>query len=123
MICAPRISQVAALAALTNPPEHLAQFRATLDRRRRLICERLDRVGHVFSYVRPQGAYYVFPKILAAHESDRQFALDLLERAHVTVTPGSAFGPSGAEHVRMAYCVEDEVINRAFDRIEAHFGR
>jgi aspartate/methionine/tyrosine aminotransferase len=39
------------------------------------------------------------------------------------VTPGSAFGPSGEHHVRMAYCVEEDVINTAFDRIEARFGR
>lgn len=123
MICTPRTSQVAALAALTTEPLHLAQFRSVLARRRDLICERLDRVAHVFDYVRPKGAYYVFPRIVAAFENDVQFAHDLLNHAHVTVTPGSAFGPSGSAHVRMAYCVEDDVINLAFDRIEAHFGR
>ncbi|MDQ2089761.1 pyridoxal phosphate-dependent aminotransferase [Marimonas arenosa] len=123
MICTPRISQVAAHAALTTPAMHLDEFRAILNRRRTLICERLDGVSHVFDYVRPQGAYYVFPKILVEHDSDRQFALDLLEKAHVTVTPGSAFGPSGSGHVRMAFCVEDDMINRAFDRIETYFGR
>jgi aspartate/methionine/tyrosine aminotransferase len=46
----------------------------------------------------------------------------LLNRARVTVTPGSAFGRSGEHHVRMAYCVEDDAINLAFDRMEAHFG-
>ena len=122
MICTPRISQVAAVAALNNGTGHMDDFRAILDRRRRLICERLDRVAHVFDYVRPQGAYYVFPRILAAHESDVKFAHDLLREIHVTVTPGSAFGPSGASHVRMAYCVGDDVINLAFDRIEARFG-
>ncbi len=122
MICTPRISQVAALAALDHGPDHIDGFRATLDRRRVLICDRLDRVGHVFDYVRPQGAYYVFPRVLADHQDDVQFAHDLLREARVTVTPGSAFGPSGAGHVRMAYCVEDDVINQAFDRIEAHFG-
>ncbi|MYM55974.1 pyridoxal phosphate-dependent aminotransferase [Thalassovita mangrovi] len=121
MICTPRISQVAALAALENGPGHMDGFRATLDRRRKLICERLDRVGHVFDYVRPKGAYYVFPRLLQARD-DVAFAHDLLREARVTVTPGSAFGPSGAGHVRMAYCVEDDVINRAFDRIEAQFG-
>lgn len=122
MICTPRISQVAALAALNNGTGHMDEFRAVMDRRRRLICHRLDRVAHVFDYVRPQGAYYVFPRILAPHDNDVQFAHDLLREAHVTVTPGSAFGPSGAGHVRMAYCVEDDAINLAFDRIEARFG-
>lgn len=123
MICTPRISQIAACAALENDPLHLDEFQRILARRRALICERLDRVGHVFQYQKPQGAYYVFPRIVAAHDNSVQFSLDLLNRAKVTVTPGSAFGPSGEHHVRMAYCVEDDAINLAFDRIEAYFGR
>jgi aspartate/methionine/tyrosine aminotransferase len=122
MICTPRISQVAALAALTGDQSHLARFEAILDRRRSLICERLDRVPHVFQYVRPEGAYYVFPRIVTEHRDSNDFSHRLLDEARVTVTPGSAFGPSGEHHVRMAYCVEDDVINTAFDRIEAQFG-
>ncbi len=122
MICTPRISQVAALAALDTEPTHLAEFERILDRRRALICERLDRLSHVFRYIRPQGAYYVFPRILADQDNAVQFSHDLLDQARVAVTPGSAFGPSGDSHVRMAYCVEDDVINLAFDRMEAHFG-
>jgi aminotransferase len=76
----------------------------------------------VFQFQKPQGAYYVFPRVVADHDTSVQFAHDLLNQAKVTVTPGSAFGPSGEHHVRMAYCVEDEVINLAFDRMEAHFG-
>ena len=123
IICPPRISQVAALAALTKPAIHLPAFRETLARRKALICERLDRVPHVFSYSPPEGAYYVFPRITADHTDSLAFALALLERAKVTVTPGRAFGPTGEHHVRMAFCVEDDTINAAFDRIEAHFGR
>ncbi len=122
MICTPRISQVAALAALENEPTHLAEFESILDRRRNLICARLDRLPHIFQYVHPDGAYYVFPRVVADHQNAVQFAHDLLDQVHVTVTPGSAFRPSGESHVRMAYCVEDDVINLAFDRMEAHFG-
>ena len=123
MICAPRIAQAAALAALTGDQAHLPEFEAILDRRRALICQRLDAVAHVFDYVRPQGAYYVFPRLRADHRDSREFSLRLLNEARVTVTPGSAFGPSGEHHVRMAFCVADDVINLAFDRIEALFGR
>ncbi len=122
LICPPRISQVAALAALTHPADHVADFRRTLASRRALICERLDRLSHAFSYVRPGGAYYVFPKILSQHRDSYSFALDLLEHAGVATTPGSAFGPSGEHHLRMAYCVEEGQINAAFDRMEHFFG-
>ena len=121
LICAPRVSQIAGLAALEQPSVHLGEFEAALQRRRELICERLDRVAHVFSYVRPDGAYYVFPRIMVEHESANQFALDLLQDARICVTPGSAFGPSGEGHVRMAFCGPEDEINRAFDRVEQRF--
>ncbi len=121
LICAPRISQLAALAALTEEVDVRA-FEQILARRRALICERLDRVPHVFTYVKPEGAYYVFPRIIAEHEESFEFAIRLLDAARVTVTPGSAFGPTGEHHVRMAYCVSDETIELAFDRIEQYFG-
>jgi aspartate/methionine/tyrosine aminotransferase len=89
--------------------------------RRHLICERLDRIGHVFDYIKPEGAYYVFPRILVEHRDSLEFSLRLLEEAKVTVTPGAAFGHQGRHHVRMAYCVAEDVINTAFDRIEAYF--
>lgn len=123
MICTPRISQVAALAALENDPAHLAEFQSILNRRRTLICERLDRLPHVFQYQKPQGAYYVFPRVVADHDTSVQFAHDLLNQAKVSVTPGSAFGPTGEHHVRLAYCVKDDAINLAFDRMETHFGQ
>ncbi|MGR9090391.1 MAG: pyridoxal phosphate-dependent aminotransferase [Gammaproteobacteria bacterium] len=122
MICTPRISQVAGIAALTGPQTHQAEFERILAGRRELICARLDRVPHVFQYHRPEGAYYVFPRIVADHADDREFALRLLNEAHVAVTPGSAFGPAGESHVRMAFCVDNDAINLAFDRIEQIFG-
>ncbi|MEQ8859145.1 MAG: aminotransferase class I/II-fold pyridoxal phosphate-dependent enzyme [Pseudomonadales bacterium] len=79
MICAPRISQIAAIAALAGEQSHVQQFRDVLIRRRALICERLDRVPHLFQYVAPQGAYYVFPRILAPHQDSFEFALRVLE--------------------------------------------
>ena len=121
IICAPRVSQVAALAALTLEPKHLTEFEGALARRRALICERLDRVAHVFQYVKPEGAYYVFPRVVAEHDDSVEFSIRLLEEAKVTVTPGSAFGPTGEHHVRMAYCVAEETIEKAFDRIEAYY--
>ena len=121
LICTPRISQVAGLAALTQQSTHLQEFEEILTKRRRLICERLDRVPHVFDYVEPEGAYYVFPKIAAEHTDSYSFCLDLLESAKVSLTPGIAFGPSGEHHVRMAFCGPEAAIELAFDRIEEHF--
>lgn len=121
LICSPRVSQVAGIAALTHPADDVVTFRSTLAARRTLICERLDRLAHAFSYVRPQGAYYVFPRFSSTIATSRSFALDLLEKIGVSTTPGGAFGPSGEHHLRMAYCGLDDQINEAFDRLEQFF--
>jgi len=121
IICTPRISQVAGLEALRGDRSHIPEFQKILAERRSLICARLDRVKHVFDYVLPQGAYYVFPRILVQHVDSMEFSLRLLEDAKVAVTPGAAFGRQGEHHVRMAYCVSEDVINTALDRIEALF--
>lgn len=123
IICTPRISQVAGIAALSQEPVHLKAFEDILAERRQLICERLDAVPHVFDYVKPEGAYYVFPRIVAEHDDSFEFAIRLLDEAKVTVTPGSAFGPTGENHVRMAYCVDEATIETAFDRIEKRYPR
>jgi aspartate/methionine/tyrosine aminotransferase len=123
IICAPRISQLAGLAALSGEQEHLRAFEVALGKRRTLICARLDALPHIFDYVKPQGAYYVFPRILAEHRDSSEFAIRLLEQAKVVVTPGSAFGPAGEHHVRVAFCVDEQVIETAFDRIENWLAR
>jgi aminotransferase len=101
----------------------VAEFESVLAARRTLICQRLDALPHVFAYNRPEGAYYVFPRILVEHENSVDFAIRLLEESRVAVTPGSAFGPTGEHHVRMAYCVDEDTINLAFDRIGQRYPR
>ena len=122
MICTARVSQAAGIAALRGDPHHLAEFETAFAKRRELICQRLDALPHVFEYKKPEGAYYVFPRILAAHSNARDFCLQLLKTSRVALAPGSAFGPSGENHVRMTYCVNEDTIGRSFDRLEARFG-
>ena len=128
-ICAPTISQYAALAALraTNGTDGEGdRFKrdlvAALDARRRLACARLDRVPGLFSYQRPQGAYYVFPRIVPHSVTSMDLALRLLYEAKVISVPGAAFGPTGEGHVRLSFGGTEEEINEAFDRIEEWWG-
>jgi aspartate/methionine/tyrosine aminotransferase len=114
---------VAGLVALSGDQQHLGVFESELAKRRALICDRLDGLSHVFEYHRPEGAYYIFPRIRVEHEDAYEFCLRMLDQVRVTLTPGSAFGPSGEHHVRMAYCVSEQTINLAFDRMEQHFGK
>ena len=120
-ICAPVISQYAALAALTGPQECVDDFKNHYRFTRDLMCERLDELKEFFDYQKPGGSYLMFPKILVAEGKDSTaFCKRLLREAKVSTTPGSAFGPTGENHMRLSFCVPEDVINKAFDRI-AHF--
>ena len=65
----------------------------------------------------PLGAFYVFPRIDTTGLSDEAFAERLLTEERVAVVPGSAFGPSGAGHVRMCYATSYEQLEEALRRI------
>lgn len=118
VVTAPRISQHAALAALRGPQDCVEEFRSELAQRRELTCRRLDRLQQMFSYNKPDGAYYILPKIKIANVNSFDFALKLLYEAKVVTTPGDAFGPAGSGHLRLSFSVMPEEINEAFERLE-----
>lgn len=121
-ICAPVVSQYAAIAALHGGQECVAEFRRHYLSARNLMCERLDRLNHVFDYVKPGGSYLMFPKILLDEGRDSvAFCKKLLKDIQVSTTPGIAFGPTGERHLRLSFCVSEEMINKAFDRMEKYF--
>lgn len=119
VICAPTISQYAALIALTERPKKKElTVRDVLAKRRLLICERLDRLPDLFSYCSPQGAYYILARYKKTKLNSWDFALKLLYEAGVITVPGRAFGPQGERHVRLSFGGTEKQINEAFDRIE-----
>ena len=121
-ICAPVVSQYAALAALQGPQGCVDEFRRHYRTTRDLMCQRLDELPDVFSYQKPGGSYLMFPRILVEEGKDStSFCKRLLSEAHVSTTPGVAFGPTGESHMRLSFCVPEEAINKAFDRIERFF--
>jgi aminotransferase len=122
-ICGPVVSQYAALAALKGPQDCVAQFREHYLSTRNLMCDRLDNLASVFEYHRPEGSYLMFPKILLREgEDSTAFCKKLLREGRVSSTPGIAFGPTGQGHLRLSFCVPEEEINKAFDRMDAYFG-
>jgi len=118
-ICAPVASQYAAIAALKGSQECIEKFRLSYLKSRNLMCERLDVLDSYFQYVKPEGSYLMFPKILGKQgKNSLDFCKKLLAEAKVSTTPGVAFGPTGESHIRLSFCVPEEMVNKAFDRIE-----
>lgn len=123
-ICAPVVSQHAALAALQGPQDCVEMFKAHYLATRDLMCRRLDRLSSIFAYHKPGGSYLMFPRILSekGRTDSTTFCQQLLREARVSTTPGIAFGPTGEGHLRLSFCVPEEMINKAFDRMETYFG-
>ncbi len=122
-ICAPVVSQYAALAALEGPQDCISEFKAHYRAARDLMCKRLDELDSVFSYQKPGGSYLMFPRILLEEGEDSiAFCKNLLKKGKVSTTPGIAFGPSGESHLRLSFCVSEDEINKAFDRMKEFFG-
>ena len=123
-ICAPVVSQYAALGALRGPQDCVEEFRGKYLDLRDLTCKRLDGLSSVFEYQKPKGSYCMFPKILHKEGSDSlSFCKKLLLEGGVSTTPGVAFGPTGEGHLRITFCDSEEAINKAFDRMERYFGQ
>lgn len=121
-ICAPVASQYAAIAALKGSQDCIEEFSLHYLKARNLMCERLDRLNTIFEYNKPQGSYLMFPKILGDQGNNSvEFSKKLLKEALVSTTPGIAFGPTGENHIRLSFCVPEEMINKAFDRMERYF--
>jgi len=121
-ICAPVISQYAALEALKGSQKCIEQFKKHYLSMRNLMCNRLDELKSIFSYQKPRGSYLMFPKILTKEGADStSFCKKLLSDIKVSTTPGIAFGPTGENHLRLSFCVTEETINKAFDRMDKYF--
>ncbi len=121
IMCAPTAAQFAAMEALRSGEPFVLEMHAEYDRRRQLMTRRLNEIGlHCFE---PKGAFYCFPDISSTGLDDETFAQELLREERVAVVPGTAFGPSGAGHVRICYATAYEQIVEALDRIERFVGR
>ena len=93
-------AQMAALAALSGPQQVVREMRDSYRERRDELLEILDR-GDLTSTL-PSGAFYVWADISEAGMPSMEFARYLIEREHVAVAPGSAFGELGEGYVRLS---------------------
>ncbi|OGG27128.1 hypothetical protein A2960_02120 [Candidatus Gottesmanbacteria bacterium RIFCSPLOWO2_01_FULL_39_12b] len=122
IVCAPHISQEAAIAALTGPQDCVKDHVKWLSDNRDAICRRLDKLPELFTYVKPRGTYYVFPKFNFPIKSI-EMAKRLLYEAKVVTVPGIGFGPEGENHLRLSFGSSTQVIHKAFDRISDWYAK
>lgn len=108
--------QWAALAALREGAEDAARFRRLFDERRRVMVAGLRRVGLGVG-APPTGAFYVLANARRYTTDSRAFAFEILQRAHVGVTPGIDFGRNAEGYLRFSYANSVQRIAEALSRI------
>jgi len=120
-ICANTPAQMAGIAALRGPQDHVKEMVEKLRIRRDYAWKRLNEIEGI-SCAKPEGAFYVFPKIHdvgSKWKTDMEFAVELLKETGVLLVHGSGFDPIyGAGHVRGVFLPPVETLEKAFNEIE-----
>lgn len=119
--CASSISQMAALAALTDGFNDAAPMREEYKRRRDYVYGRLQDMH--LDVVKPDGAFYFFVKLPHGYDSSFDFALKLAEEGKVAVVPGSAFTTYGEGYFRISYAYSMENLQQALDRLQTFLNK
>ena len=118
-ISANSVVQKAGIAALKEADQDVARMRKTYDERRRFMLDRLRELGFGIT-VEPTGAFYVFANAKHLSHDSYQLAFDILEKAHVGVTPGIDFGSQGEGYLRFSYANSKANIAEAMNRLERY---
>ena len=116
MMCAPILSQEAAIEALARGSDEVERMKEQYFRRRNFVVRRFNEMGlpcHL-----PRGSFYAFPSVENTGLNEVDFCHRLLREKEVAVVPGTAFGPHGQNHVRASFSTSYEKLVEATDRME-----
>ena len=118
-ISANAMTQWAGIAALEEAGEDVSRMRSVYDERRKFMIKRLKEIGFGIT-VEPTGAFYVLANAKRFSNNSYELAFDILEKAHVGVTPGVDFGANAEGYLRFCYASALENIAEGMDRIEGY---
>ena len=121
MMCAPILSQEAAIEALTHGSPEVERMKEQYCRRRDFVVRRFNEMG--LSCHLPRGSFYAFPEVAATGLNEVDFCHRLLREKEVAVVPGTAFGSHGKGHVRASFSTSYENLVEATDRMESFLER
>lgn len=110
-------NQYGAIAALEMKKSYVERMRKSYDERRKLVLKRMKNLDTLHVEVDPEGAFYVFPKIMNGKGST-EYAHSVLRKAKVLMVPGNEFGKKGEGFMRISYATSKEKIKEAFERLE-----
>ena len=116
IMCAPTTSQYAAVEALKNGDEDVAEMCTAYNQRRRYLVHAFREMG--LECFEPYGAFYIFPSIQEFGLTSDAFAMRFLKEEQVAVVPGTAFGDCGEGYLRISYAASLENLQIAMSRLK-----
>ena len=114
--------QRAGISALSEAGEEVAAMVRTYDERRRFLLPRLREIGFGVA-TEPHGAFYILANAKSFTGDSYAFAMELLEKAHVAVTPGVDFGSGGEGYIRFSYANHIDNLAEGMRRLEEYLAR
>ena len=114
IMCAPTVSQYAAVEAMKNGENDVVMMRDSYNQRRRFLLHEFEKLG--IPCFPPYGAFYIFPNISEFGMTSDEFATRLLHEEKGAVIPGTAFGRCGEGHLRVSYAYSIEELKNAMVR-------
>lgn len=120
IMCAPTVSQFAAIEAVNNGDEDIQRMFLSFKQRRNYLVKELNRIG--LTTHMPEGAFYVFPNIQICNMSSEEFCNRLLDEENLALVPGNAFGDAGEGYVRISYAYSLEQLKTAIGKLEHFLG-
>ena len=118
-VCVATPNQYAALEAISNTDRYAIGIKDVFTKRRETLIRELNKIDKI-SYEAPQGTFYAFIDISKTGLKSKFFCFDLLEKEHVAVIPGVAFGASFDNYIRLAFTLNEDRIIEGCSRIK-HF--
>ena len=116
IMCAPTISQYAAVEALKNGDNDVLEMKISYNQRRRFLLNAFKDME--LECFEPNGAFYVFPCIKEFGMTSEEFATKFLQDEHVAAVPGTAFGESGEGFLRISYAYSLDTLKLAMERLK-----
>ena len=116
IMCAPTISQYAAVEALKNGDNDVLEMKISYNQRRRFLLNAFKDME--LECFEPNGAFYVFPCIKEFGMTSEEFATKFLQEEHVAAVPGTAFGESGEGFLRISYAYSLDTLKLAMERLK-----
>ena len=115
-VCVATPNQYAAIEAMSNADKYAGSIKDVFTKRRETLTRELNKIDKI-SFQAPQGTFYAFIDISKTGKDSKTFCFDLLEKQHVAVIPGIAFGDAFDNYIRLAFTLNEKCIIEGVKRI------